>query len=532
MGNSFVRGKYYSGIKPTKPKEDRILREDYQLVAKIGEGCFGGVYRAKLRKSGKYVAIKKIIKKEIKKPKRFRNEVWSLIQMDHPNIIKFYDFYKESKYYFLITDLAQGGELLDKFDLAKASVSESDCSYIVKQMAEAISFMHSIGISHRDLKPANFLWDRKGPIQQCTLKLCDFGFSRQTSGDMQSTVGTPYYVAPEVVKKKKGHGYGEKCDIWSIGIITYFLLSGKHPFEGTSISDLITSIAKNPVSFNEPTWENITELAKDFILSCLEKNPDFRCSAQGALFHIWISKPELSMTHFLGKKIVHNVQQHHQKTTFRKMVEKAVIHYACDESKFGQLMVLFQRMDCDKKGLITNQNFCHVLSSVGISHEVAEKTFQLFRSDNKGTIHYTEFLCNVIDKQQRVMLFQDTTAIRTAFEFIDDDKTGFLSKRQIKKFLKFAAVEYSQTISMEVDEMTEGLLDYDDFEQYVKRSHLLQKSIKRTTPASKLRISNSNKISSPKLRISGSNKLSSFESSGTPAVCRDISPKKIKPFPV
>jgi hypothetical protein len=74
----------------------------------------------------------------------------------------------------------------------------------------------------------------------------------------------------------------------------------------------------------------------------LEKNPDFRCSAQGALFHIWISKPELSMTHFLGKKIVHNVQQHHQKTTFRKMVEKAVIHYACDESKFGQLMVLFQ----------------------------------------------------------------------------------------------------------------------------------------------------------------------------------------------
>jgi len=168
---------------------------------------------------------------------RFMHEIDILRKLDHPNILRLYEFYQDQKRYYLVTELCSGGELFDEIT-NRAHFEEADAAKIIQQVLMAVRYCHERNIVHRDLKPENILLDSKKNSNR--VKVIDFGTSEEIEPGMKLTqqYGTAYYIAPEVLSS----AYNEKCDIWSIGVILYILLSGKPPFDGKDDKEIIKKV--------------------------------------------------------------------------------------------------------------------------------------------------------------------------------------------------------------------------------------------------------------------------------------------------
>jgi calcium/calmodulin-dependent protein kinase I len=211
-------------------------------------------------------------------------------------------------------ELVTGGELFDRI-VEKGSYSERDASDLIRQVIEAVSYLHALGIVHRDLKPENLLYmcpeDDDAPI-----KIIDFGLSRPDIGPgsiMKTKVGTPYYVAPEVLQRK----YTASCDIWSIGVITYILLCGYPPFYGENDANLFEQIKKAEYEFDAPYWDEISDSAKDFISHLMEKSPIKRYTCEECLDHPWISGGMASTKDITGH-VTANMRKHLAKQKWKQ----------------------------------------------------------------------------------------------------------------------------------------------------------------------------------------------------------------------
>lgn len=194
----------------------------------LGKGGFGEVKKV-IHKLTNNARAMKIIKRDNVDESfmaALNSEIKILQMLDHPNIVKLYEVYQDPKNIYMITEYLEGGELFDMI-LKSRNFNENIAAKIMKQVLSAVAYCHSKKIVHRDLKPENLLLASNDSFE---IKVIDFGLSRTFSPDksMYSKMGTPFYIAPEVLKKK----YNEKCDIWSCGVILYILLSGNPPFNG------------------------------------------------------------------------------------------------------------------------------------------------------------------------------------------------------------------------------------------------------------------------------------------------------------
>jgi len=180
-------------------------------------------------------------------------------------------------------ELVTGGELFDQI-VSKGTYSETDAALIIKQILEAVEYMHQNGIAHRDLKPENLLVT--GPTNNI-IKVSDFGLSKDYGADsLKTACGTPDYVAPEVLK---GGHYDNTVDIWSIGVISYILLCGFPPFYGNDDQEIFNKILKADYVFPSPDWDTISDDAKEFISAILILDYTSRPSAEQCLGAPWIA---------------------------------------------------------------------------------------------------------------------------------------------------------------------------------------------------------------------------------------------------
>ena len=191
-------------------------------------------------------------------------EVNIISGLSHPNIINFYETYHDNHFFHLVMELCEGRDSYRQIVKKEKSDEKKVVSLIAKVLL-AIAHCHSRGVTHRDLKPENILFENNSPDAE--IKIIDFGLSRKYSKDVKlhSVLGTPYYVAPEVLKGN----YDQKCDIWSIGAMTYLLLCGKPPFNGGSDQEIFNNILNTEVKFENPLWENISNNAKSFVFISL-----------------------------------------------------------------------------------------------------------------------------------------------------------------------------------------------------------------------------------------------------------------------
>ncbi|XP_054465585.1 calcium/calmodulin-dependent protein kinase IGb [Anoplopoma fimbria] len=258
------------------------IQEVFDLMEELGSGAFSEVYMVKEKKTGKLFAMK-CVKKKQKRDLNLENEIAVLRRIKHDNVVGMEDLYESQTHFYLIMELVAGGELFDRI-LDRGVYSEKDASSVIKQVLEAVSYLHDSGIVHRDLKPENILYYSQE--ENSKIMISDFGLSKMVDNDIMSTAcGTPGYVAPEVLAQKP---YSKAVDCWSIGVITYILLCGYPPFYEESESRLFSKIMKAQYEFDSPFWDEISESAKDFIRNMMQKNPSMRYSTDLALRHPWI----------------------------------------------------------------------------------------------------------------------------------------------------------------------------------------------------------------------------------------------------
>merc|ERR1712166_1224204 len=266
-------------------KTQGTLRDIYKIGHVLGEGAFGEVRLCTHRETKEKRAVKVLKKENMDKTEQMQmlNEINTLRSLDHPNIVKIYEYFEDDKRFYIVTEHIQGGELFDEI-INRGKFDERNAAILMKQLLSCIGYCHSHGIVHRDLKPENVLLEASKDFGE--VKVIDFGTAQpfKAGQKLSETIGTPYYIAPEVLAKK----YNKECDIWSLGVMTYIVLSGIPPFNGASDDDIMKAIKKGSFDFNNAVWKGISADAKDFITQLLTYSPERRPTTAQALEHKWI----------------------------------------------------------------------------------------------------------------------------------------------------------------------------------------------------------------------------------------------------
>lgn len=263
----------------------------YEMGEELGSGQFAIVRKCKEKSSGSEYAAKFIKKRRLSSSRRgvsreeIEREITILREIQHSNIITLHDIFENKTDVILILELVSGGELFD-FLAEKESLTEEEATQFLKQILDGVHYLHSKRIAHFDLKPENImLLDKNVPNPR--IKLIDFGIAHQikAGNEFKNIFGTPEFVAPEIVNYEP---LGLEADMWSIGVITYILLSGASPFLGETKQETLTNISGVNYDFDEEYFSNTSELAKDFIRRLLVKDPKKRMTIDDSLQHPWI----------------------------------------------------------------------------------------------------------------------------------------------------------------------------------------------------------------------------------------------------
>ena len=265
------------------------FNELYRLTKELGEGAYSVVYQAKNRKTKELVAVKVINKSRLPKEEylNLTNEVAIMQKLDHPNIVKFIDYFDEKESCFIVTELCSGGELLDH--ILKHKYSEGNAATVIRIICKALQYCHTNGIVHRDLKPENVLLKDNNSRTE-NIKLADFGFAKFTSFVGLSTAcGSPHYVAPEILN---GERYGPSVDMWSLGVIMFIMLSGEPPFFCENETKMFNKIRQCDYKFHPEKWGTVSDNAKDLISKLLIVDFQSRLSPLEVLEHPWINNME------------------------------------------------------------------------------------------------------------------------------------------------------------------------------------------------------------------------------------------------
>ncbi|CAL8368055.1 unnamed protein product [Lota lota] len=268
------------------------VTDKYEIGQVLRAKEFCELCLAKDRQTDKVFVCKKFLKKDGRKVRKAaKNEIMILKMVNHPNILQLIDTFETRKEYFIIQELATGGDVFD-WILDQGNYTERDASNVVRQVLEAVAYLHSLNIVHRNLKLENLMYYTENNHNKVVLR--DFYLSKFENGSITEPCGTPEYLAPEVVAR---HRYGRPVDCWAVGVIMYILLSGNPPFydeteeENTDLHNRIIfcRIVAGEFEFDTPYWDDISPAAKELVCRLMEVDQMLRITAQDALWHEWIS---------------------------------------------------------------------------------------------------------------------------------------------------------------------------------------------------------------------------------------------------
>ncbi|KAI9221892.1 kinase-like domain-containing protein [Blastocladiella britannica] len=264
---------------------------EYKVGKVLGEGTYAKVKEAFHVTTGKQYACK-IFNKALMAGREHMvlNEINILktVSQGHPNLIALVDYFESTNNLYVIMELCKGGELFYRI-CNRGHYYEQDAAHIVRTICDSVAYLHDKGIVHRDLKPENLLF--RTEAEDADLLIADFGLARCLESDtyplLTTTCGTPGFMSPEILQRLP---YSKSVDMWAVGVITYFLLSGYTPFDRNTTVDEIQAIIRADYAF-EPAeyWTGVSSTAKDFIRGLLRLDPDQRMTAKQAIAHPWLA---------------------------------------------------------------------------------------------------------------------------------------------------------------------------------------------------------------------------------------------------
>ncbi|XP_057805879.1 calcium-dependent protein kinase 26 [Salvia miltiorrhiza] len=437
------------------------IRDLYVLGHKLGQGQFGTTYlcteiATSFQFACKSISKRKLISKEDVEDVRREIQIMHHLA-GHKNIVTIKGAYEDPLYVHIVMELCNGGELFDRI-IQRGHYSEQKAAELTKIIVGVVEACHSLGVMHRDLKPENFLLVNKD--DDFSLKAIDFGLSVffKPGQIFTDVVGSPYYVAPEVLLKH----YGPQADVWTAGVILYILLSGVPPFWAETQQGIFDAVLKGHIDFDSDPWPLISESAKDLIRKMLCMHPSDRLTAHQVLSHPWISENGVAPDRALDPAVLSRLKQFSAMNRLKKMALR-VIAESLSEEEIAGLREMFTAMDTDNSGAITFDELKAGLRKYGSTLKDTEirDLMDAADVDNSGTIDYGEFIAatihlNKLEREEHLL---------AAFRYFDKDGSGYITFDELQQ----ACVEQNMTdnfiedIIKEVDQDNDGRIDYGEF---------------------------------------------------------------------
>ncbi|CDP01899.1 unnamed protein product [Coffea canephora] len=416
---------------------DKDFDRRYTLGKLLGHGQFGYTYVGTDKSNGDRVAVKRIEKNKMVLPiavEDVKREVRILKALaGHENVVQFYNAFEDDSYVYIVMELCEGGELLDRILSKKDSrYTEKDAAIVVRQMLKVAAECHLHGLVHRDMKPENFLF--KSPKVDSSLKATDFGLSDfiRPGKKFQDIVGSAYYVAPEVLKRRSG----PESDVWSIGVITYILLCGRRPFWDKTEDGIFKEVLRNKPDFRRKPWPSISNSARDFVKKLLVKDPRARLTAAQALSHPWVREGGDASEIPVDISVLSNMRQFVKYSRLKQFALRALAS-TLDEEELADLRDQFHAIDVDKNGSISLEEMRQALAKDlpwKMKDSRVLEILQAVDSNADGLVDFSEFVAATLHVHQLEEHNSEKWQQRSqaAFDKFDVDKDGYITPDELK----------------------------------------------------------------------------------------------------
>lgn len=437
------------------------VRDFYTFDKVLGKGNFGVVHLVYDVKTKAPFACKSISKRKLVTPDDIgdvQREIQILLHLGgHTNVVQMFGAYEDKSYIHLVMEVCAGGELFDRI-AEKGHFSEKAAADVMRTIVSVVNHCHTMNVVHRDLKPENFLLSEKGP--KGVLKATDFGLSRffVDGKALDEIVGSPFYVAPEVLQKS----YGKEADIWSCGVILYILLCGWPPFHGDSTQQIFRNIMTQQLDLKSDPWDKISPAAKDCVKRMLCRDVSKRLTAAQLLKHPWMKANGVASDENLTPEVLNRLRQYGKMNNFKKEALKIVAR-ALPQQEIQGIREMFKAMDADGSGCITINELREGLKTKGAELKLDDVESIVNQIDVNGNnlIDYEEFIAatihlNKLNKEELLM---------EAFKFFDKDDSGFISHEELHTALKETGVDANdvKAIMEAADTNSDGTIDYEEF---------------------------------------------------------------------
>ncbi|KOM46654.1 hypothetical protein LR48_Vigan07g035800 [Vigna angularis] len=459
-----------------RPMED--VRSTYSMGKELGRGQFGVTHLCTHKSTGKQYACKTIAKRKLVNKEDIEDVKREVQIMHHlsgqPNIVELVSVFEDKQSVHLVMELCAGGELFDRI-IAKGHYTERAAASLLRTIVQIVHTCHSMGVIHRDLKPENFLLSSKE--ENAPLKATDFGLSVfYKQGELfKDIVGSAYYIAPEVLKRK----YGPEVDIWSIGVMLYILLSGVPPFWAESENGIFKAILRGHIDFTSDPWPSISPAAKDLVRKMLNSDPRQRLTAYEVLNHPWIKEDGEAPDKPLDNAVLNRLKQFRAMNEFKKVALRVIAGCLSEEEIMG-LKQMFKGMDTDNSGTITIEELKQGLAKQGtkLTEQEVKQLMEAADADGNGTIDYDEFITATMHMNR----MNKEDHLYTAFQYFDKDNSGYITIEELEQ----ALIEFNmhdgrdiKDIISEVDADNDGRINYDEFAAMMNKGNLEVNTKKR-----------------------------------------------------
>lgn len=364
-------------------------------------------------------------------------------------------------------------------DHKRSGFDEFEAAYIIRQLLSVLSYIHENSIINRDFRPENIMIESEEKythndkeITLYNIRVADFKSARsfKITKKLNKKVGNPYYIAPEVLKRK----YNEKCDIWSCGIILYVLLSGKPPFSGSNDKEVLEKVEQNLFEFFEKDLSKVSNEAKDLIRELTTYDPSKRPSAAESLKHKWLKSVLDLKIKSVNKDIVNETFKHFMNFSpefkFQQAAFAYMIHHLTDQKDVKDLRKVFESFDVNNDGKLSHQEIIDGFKSANNQKTGKEdllKVITKIDQDRSGFVEYEEFIRASINKKN----FLTMERIKIVFDVFKNSKSNSITVSELKFILGLASKQFSdnvwdeivQQIFHEVDENHDEAINYDEF---------------------------------------------------------------------